>query len=248
MLKDLVKVANCLDSLGLSKEANLIDRMIKKYSVYHDVGLIVKKFAGEVYWSKDELNRLDGGVTISRDALRRFLNPLYIENNGEKYMEMYDKLKSGFVPDGITTKEELEIAMGILYTWNNNLYSPKAIKYNYYQGVDKLDNILDYRIEEEKKNIAKRGGPVWKKILESLTWKDGTDLENLEEIIGEYLFCYEESRDFNNPDHGDSSIYADDKRGEISQFIRKYAANINDGNIYDFMEALVGALNSEVDD
>lgn len=40
MLKDLVTVANRLDSLGLSKEANLIDQMIKKYSMYFDDGYL----------------------------------------------------------------------------------------------------------------------------------------------------------------------------------------------------------------
>jgi hypothetical protein len=40
MLKDLVLVANKLDSVGLSKEADVIDSMIEKYSMIFDDGYL----------------------------------------------------------------------------------------------------------------------------------------------------------------------------------------------------------------
>ena len=40
MLKDLVLVANKLDSVGLSKEADVIDSMIEKYSMFFDDGYL----------------------------------------------------------------------------------------------------------------------------------------------------------------------------------------------------------------
>jgi hypothetical protein len=42
MLKDLVTVANSLDSLGLFKEADLLDSVVKKYSMHFDGGRISK--------------------------------------------------------------------------------------------------------------------------------------------------------------------------------------------------------------
>jgi hypothetical protein len=49
MLKDLVTVANKLDSLGLSKEADFIDRVIEKHSMYHGDGYLRCDKCGRLY-------------------------------------------------------------------------------------------------------------------------------------------------------------------------------------------------------
>ena len=54
MLKDLVVVANKLDSIGLSKEADLIDSMIEKYSNPRGPEWLNRKFASRGKGSSDE--------------------------------------------------------------------------------------------------------------------------------------------------------------------------------------------------
>jgi len=65
MIKDLVTVANRLNSLGLSKEADFIDQVIKKHSMMH----------GDNYLRCDYFDK-DNGMTCSR---------LYSEDRNMRY-------------------------------------------------------------------------------------------------------------------------------------------------------------------
>ncbi len=58
MLKDLIKVANYLDSLGLKKEANNIDSIIKKIAGSEDLVISDLSYLGLI---KTEVDSWDDG-------------------------------------------------------------------------------------------------------------------------------------------------------------------------------------------
>ena len=89
MLRNLVKVANRLDSLGLTKEADVVDRFILKMAQMEEV--VEPEMEEEVdYKTKDASSRVRDAIaaTTNRDGsyMRHFLNA-FITRNPSKESE-----------------------------------------------------------------------------------------------------------------------------------------------------------------
>ena len=91
MLKNLIKVANRLDNLGLSKEADLLDSIIKKIAAsafemakYDDRKALSGGIAGKmVLWAKNHANK-----EIGADMLE-----VYYEDTAAKIDSMLQDLE-----------------------------------------------------------------------------------------------------------------------------------------------------------
>lgn len=87
--------------------------------------------------------------------------------------------------------------------------------------------------------------------LKTLDWIDGVNLKELRYLVDDYMSYYERSRDWDNPDHEDDAIMADEEAGKIAQFIRNNIKRTgteeeHDDKVYSIMETLIDKLKSDL--